>query len=272
VNPRVVSLLSSRSQRPPEPGVRHLEKRWYECLLYPLRAWRLCLLLAMFLAVLGSVTALFLPHVLNDSEAAPLPLLVLYIFLAVLLVFGLPCSFLECVMTSSAAGEVYYIRWSGNLPVTLMLSGAKWLMCFLAGPILFAGMGVVYWLSCGDPTLVDRVILAELGIIAIGYWFFALLSVTQRGRLRDVNPLSVIDLSHRLGWRGLAVVSGAALLLLAHGWGLLAGVATVHTETFLGLVELTAIWTSTVFWSTFFCRLLGVWCHRTRLTVNESGA
>ncbi len=235
----------------------------------PVGPWRLCFWLAVLLAVLVGGMALFLPQLLNDPETASWPVVIVSLVWAVLLVYGIPCSFLECVVTSAAAGEVYYIRWSGNLLVTLALSGAKWLACFLAGPILFAGTAVVYWLKCGQPSWLDRVILTELGIISIGYWFFALLSVTDRGRLRDINPLAVIDLAHRLGWHGPVVVGLAALVLLAHGWALLTGVTTVHVATFWGLLELTAAWMSTVFWSTFFFRLLGVWCHRSRVVAEE---
>jgi hypothetical protein len=32
-----------------------------------------------------------------------------------------------------------------------------------------------------------------------------------------------------------------------------------------GLLILTSGWLSGIFWSTFFCRLLGVWCHRSRV-------
>jgi hypothetical protein len=263
-SPHFVRLLSNRAQRPPDPGTRHLEKHWYECLLYPLRAWRLCLGLAVFLAFMGGGMALILPPVLNDPESSSLPVIITSLVCAVLMLFGLPCSFLECVITSASAGEVYYIRWSGNLVFTLLLSGVKWLMSFLAGPVLFAALAVVYWLSCGDPNWLDQIILTELGIIAIGYWFFALLAVTDRGRMRDVNPIAVADLAHRLGWRGLVVMLLASGLLLVHGLALVVGVTEVHTSTFSGLFFMTVVWSSAVFWSTFFCRLLGVWCHRTR--------
>jgi hypothetical protein len=263
-SPRLVRMLSTRAQRPPDPGIRHLEKHWYQCLLYPLRAFRLCLLLALFLAITGGVLALVLPPWLNDPEAASLTRVIASLTLAAMLMLGLPCSFLECVVTSAAAGEVYYIRWSGSLAFTLLLSGAKWLLCFLAGPVLFAATAVAYWLSCGDPSWFDLVILTELGVVAIGYWLFSLLSVTDRGRLRDVNPVAVADLAHRLGWPGLFVMMIASLFLLAHGLVLLAGIVQVHVSGFLGLLILSSAWTSAVFWSTFFCRLLGVWCHRTR--------
>jgi hypothetical protein len=83
-----------------------------------------------------------------------------------------------------------------------------------------------------------------------------------------LNPLAIADLAHRLGWRALALAHGAALVLLLHGWMILSAVAEVHTTPGRGLLILTGAWLSAIFWSTFFCRLLGVRCHRSRLAVD----
>jgi hypothetical protein len=186
-----------------------------------------------------------------------------------LMLVALPCSFLGCVLTSAAQGEIDYILWSGNPFLTIAYSAARWLACLLAGPVLFIGLDFVYWLNCGEAGLVDWLILIELGVVAGAYWIFALLSVTDRGRLRDINPLAVVDLAHRLGWRALLVVLLAALLLLAHGAVLVAGITELHRKVLLGLVLLIGGWFSGVFWSTFFCRLLGVWLHRARVAPVE---
>jgi hypothetical protein len=122
----------------------------------------------------------------------------------------------------------------------------------------------VYWLYCGDLKPLDWLILAELGLVGVAYWILTLLAVADRGRLRDVNPLVVADLAHRLGWRALAVVLLAALLLLVHGGALVFGVAEFHNAPVKGWLLLAGGWVSGLFWSTFFCRLLGVWCHRSR--------
>ena len=168
---------------------------------------------------------------------------------------------------SAVAGEVYYILWSGSPLLACLRSGVKWLTCFLAGPFVFAAAGIFYWLRCGDPALVDWLILAELGAVGLTYWFFAALSLTDSGRLRDLNPLAIADLAHRLGWRALAVAGAAALVLLLHGGLILRAVADVHTDTARGLAILAVAWLSAIYWSTFFCRLLGVWCHRSWQTV-----
>jgi hypothetical protein len=267
--PRLVHLLSTRKQRPDLKG-RHLERHWYECLLYPLRACHLCFGLAAWMTIITAVGTMAGPRVLEQeaslSGGVTWVLVVFRLTCMLLLVFvvGLPCSFLDCVLSSATAGEVYYIRWSGDPVSMVLLSGGKWLACFLAGPVVLAGTAWVYWLRCGDPGPVDWLILAELGVVAVAYWLFALLAVTDRGRLRDVNPLAVADVAHRLGWRGLAVVLPAAVLLLAHGAVLLAGIATLHTAPAGGCLLLAGGWVSGLFWSTFFCRLLGVWCYRSR--------
>jgi hypothetical protein len=272
-DPRLVRLLSTRGTRRTDLTGRHLEKHWCECLLYPLRACHLCFGLALIMMLLSALGALSLPHLFAETPTDPRLLALFYLTWGLLLVAlaGLPCGFLECVLASAVAGEVYYIRWSGNALLTVLRSGAKWLACLLAGPIVFAGAGWLYWLYCGDPELLDWLILAEVGIVGVAYWIVALLAVTDRGRWRDVNPLAVADLAHRLGWRSLVVVLVAALLLLAHGVVLLAGLAAVHTLPATGLLLLVGGWVSGLFWSTFFCRLLGVWCHRSRPQATTEG-
>jgi hypothetical protein len=269
---RVVRLLSTRKQPRPDLTGRYLEDRWYQCLDYPLRAWRLCVGLALFMTMLSAAVAVLLPHALAEEPTDP-EVVWFYRPACLLLlaaVAGLPFAFLDCVMTSAVSGEIYYIRFTGNPLLAVLLGEAKWAVCFLAGPVVFAAAGVWYWLHCGDPGPVDWLILTELGVVAFAYEVFALLAVSDRGRLRDLNPVAVIDMAHRLGWRSLLAVLAAALVFLAHGWVLLAGLAEVHKGTLPGWMMLCAAWVSGVLASTFFFRLLGVWCHRSRVAAVAS--
>jgi hypothetical protein len=266
-DPRLVRLVSARGVRRSELSGRYLEKTWQQCLLYPVRAWRLCLGFAVLLAALTAASAVLLPPLLDETPANPLSTAALRLVAVLVpaLTLSLPCAFLDCVLDSAAAGEVYYIVWSGNPFVSIARSGSKWLACFLAGPVLFAAACWLYWLRCGDPGMIDWLILTELGVVTIAYWIFALLAVSDRGRLRDLNPATVADLANRLGRRALGVVLLAALVLLVHGLILIGGLAEVHLGTAKGWLLLGGGWLSGIFWSTFFCRLLGVWCHRSRV-------
>ena len=259
---RRVRLISGKVPRRPDPTGAHLEKHWYNCLSYPLRAWRICLGLAVMLSVLTAMVAMLLPHLLADPPTGTWALVAFHAgwVAVVLFTFGLPCSFLEAVLESASAGEVYYIRWSGGVTLT----GPRWLACFLAGPAIFAGAACLYWLSCGDPTLLDGLILLELVLVAICFQIYTLMAITDRGQFTDLNPVTVADLAYRLGWRGFGVVLASALLLLVHGWALLAAVTEVHHGTFVGWLLLAAAWASAVYFSTCLCRLLGIWCFRSR--------
>jgi hypothetical protein len=264
--PRRVGFLSEKEARKRERSNRHLEKRWYESLLYPLRAWRLCFALALVLTALSVGLSVWVPHLINRPETEdPSALAATHLtwVLIALFVAGLPCSFLDRVLASAAGGEVDYILWSGNVVTTFVLAAARWLACFLAGPALLAAVGWLYWVRCGETSWVDVVILGQLGVVTVAYFILALVSVADRGRWRDVNPLAVADLAHRLRWRALAVVAGA-LLLLGLGLLVLAGVTDTHRAALRGFLTLTAGWFGGVFVGTFFARLLGVWCYKTR--------
>lgn len=264
--PRRVGLLSAKEASKRERSNRHLEKHWYECLVYPLRAWRLCLLLALSLTVLSVGLAMFVPRLIQTPETdEPMAVAAIHLTWVLIALFlaGLPCSFLDRVLASAAGGEVDYILWSGNVFTTFLLAAARWLACFLAGPAVLAAVGWLYWVRCGETSWVDVVILGELGVVALAYMVLALVAVGDRGRWRDLSPLAVADLAYRLRWRALAVVA-AALLFLALGLLVLAGVTEVHRGTLKGWLTLTAGWFGGVFVGTFFARLLGVWCYQTR--------
>jgi hypothetical protein len=253
---------------------RELEKHSSECLLYPLHAWRICLGLALLFTVLSAGFARLLPQLLAEPPSDPrMQALFLFMWIPiVVLLVGLPCGFLESVLASAVAGEVGSITWSKDLLRAVLRSGVKWLGCFLAGPSLFAAVGCLYWLQCGEPGVLDCLILAELGLVGVAYWIFALLAVTDGGRLRDLNPVVVADLAHRMGWQGLAVVLAASALLFAHVLVLLVAVAEIHTKSPRGWLLLAAGWMSGMFWSTAFCRLLGIWCYRSRNRLVASDA
>jgi hypothetical protein len=205
-------------------------------------------------------------HLLNDPPVAGWVAWTFYpmVFLLVVGMVGVPASFLESVLRSAQAGASYSLWGSAKATQRILAAGAIWTSCFLAGPLIFAGVGVWYWLRCGEPTWVDLLILAELGFVAAAYWILAVLAVCDCGGVGGLNPPAVADMAHRLGWRGLCWVFVAAALLVAHGVALLAAVTAFHSSPGKGVLFLAATWMSGMFWSTVFCRWLGILCYRTR--------
>jgi hypothetical protein len=246
---------------------RWVETHWYQCLLLPRRAWRLVLGLAVGLTVFTGVLALLLPSLLGDlrGEDAWLIWLCLPCLSIPLLIFGYGAGFLDCVFASARTGEVGYVRWPGRDISLALKSGARWLICFLAGPAVPACASLLYWIHGGDMGPCDWMILVELNLVAFSSWLLLLLAVNQRDRLRDLNPARVVELIRRLGHRlvGWAVLASA--LGLAHAW--LAGIALekVHHDFALGWLLLFLSWTSGMFVATFLFRWVGIWFYWERL-------
>src|SRR5205823_5375843 len=99
------------------------------------------------------------------------------LFAIAVLVLGYGTGFLDSVFASAVSGEVGEVRWPGRDVVAALWSGARWLICFLAGPVIPAGVSVLYWIRCGELTLLDWMILAELHMVAVGAWFLLLVTV-----------------------------------------------------------------------------------------------
>jgi hypothetical protein len=101
--------------------------------------------------------------------------------------------------------------------------------------------------------------------VTVGYWLFALLAVSLRGRLRDANPVGVAGLALRLGYRSLVATFLATGLVIAHGLPALAALGEVQRGGGPGWLLLACCWAGGLFGATFLLRLLGVWCHAARL-------
>jgi hypothetical protein len=260
----MLALLAGR-RAPGRQRQRPLETHWYEYLLYPFHDGRLWVGPAGLLTALSAVVLLLTPRLLAlQAEGAVARWALASAGLLGLFAAGYPCNFLGCVLRSAACGDGSALRWVGHSVGGAMRAALVGLVCFLAGPVVPAAVAAAYWMQCGDPGLVDGLILAELAVLTVGYLLLALAAVSERGRLRDANPLSVIDLAHRLGWRAAAVALAGTVLALAHGLLAVVAAENLHREALVGLLLLAACWASGMFWATALFRLLGVWCYRSR--------
>jgi hypothetical protein len=253
--------LRTRSHRRERP----LETRWYEFLAYPFHDARLWVGPAFLLTAVSAVALLLIPRMFAQQDDGA----VAYWGLGMsgvlgLVVAGFPCQFLGCVLRSAACGDGRAVRWTGHAVGPALLAALIGLGCFLAGPVVPAAVAAAYWMQCGDPGLLDGLILAELAILTVGYALLVLAAVSEHGRARDANPLHVIDLAHRLGWRaGVSAVVGSALAL-AHGLLAVVAAENLHRNGAIGVLLLAACWFSALYWATVLFRLLGVWCYRCR--------
>ncbi len=244
---------------------RQLEKHWYQCLAYPFLNWRLLFLLSVLSTLLLSGILFAIP---NMPRFSVMPLEDAYSWATAALVLILLITYayatVECALTSALAGQGPAPWWPGwNAPFPLK-SSVRWLICFFAGPIVPAGLAVYFCLYGGDLTALDWGIVAELSVLAAGYWFLAIVSANERNRLRDANPVCVAKLMQRLGYRAVVPVLIAPAVAFVHALVIFFALDSLHPHVVVGWLLLTSCWGSVLFWSAFLFRLLGVWCYYTK--------
>jgi hypothetical protein len=259
----VNEVLAQRKRRRLESSRDwRLETHWYQCLLYPFRAWPLVFGLATGLALCTAVLAVVLSR---EERLANAPGWVLWLHglwgVIPLIILSYLFGFLDCVMASGIAGEYRHVRWPGRRIELALKSCVTWLFCFLAGPIVPLALAYVFWLQAGDLEVIDRLILAELIVVAFGYWILVLLTVNARDGIVNVNPLRVVEQVEQLGWRSIGVAGAGGFLILIHGLLAFAALADLHHDESRGWFALILCTVSGMFWITFVFRLLGVWCY-----------
>jgi len=246
-------LLRSRKLGKPtgrRPPVR--EKHWYQCLATPLMAWRVLLALAVGL---GLSTILLLP--LSGNSLLPWHIR----YLLPLAFAVLTCGYLQCVLNGAVAGDPPTVVWPGRQFHIALRYSASWAYCFLAGPGPLLMAATFYWVYCGEMEFLDWLILAQVGILATGYFLFALLALTRSKHLYDVNPLRIARLVHALGYRSAVAVLLASWLAYEHGRLILFAVGEAHEDAFAGWFLLMMYWLSALASFAFLLRLVGWWCH-----------
>jgi hypothetical protein len=238
-----------------------LERRWYHCLAYPVRALPLLMVLAAALTVVTGCGVRLWAELLRVFDDTGLHLAAIAGLVVFFLLASYACGVLECVLASAMAGDGRYLAWPGRDLGLVVRSGLAFLVCSLAGPVVPAFGAVWFALHCGDPAAADWLILWELGALAAGYGMLAVVAVTRGGRLRYANPLRVAELLDHLGWRAFVVAFLASALMLAGALVGLRALDEIQRQAGTGWLLLAACWTVALAGSTFLFRLLGFWCY-----------
>jgi hypothetical protein len=262
------ALEAKPRPKPRKPRRRaggRLEKSWYECLIYPFRAGPLLIGLGLSQAIVIAWASMMVPR-LFEPPAGPLEDRIgsiLSFTAAVCGVFAYTAASLDCVLVGGATGEYRGVPWPGYDLDLILRSVIAWVACYLAGPVLPAVAALRYWLSWGDPVLLDWVILGELGVLAVGYFLLLRVALSEGGIL-SFTPFGVGSMLRRLGPRALVASAAATALLVGHGQFLVAGLANLHREPPAGFFLLVVVCTSGTFAALFFFRLFGIWLFHTR--------
>jgi hypothetical protein len=179
---------------------------------------------------------------------------------------------LDVTITTAAAGQFGAVIWPGYGLVVVARAALKWVVCFLAGPVVPAAAALAFWLYGDEPRFMDRAILAELLVLSVGAWVLGLMAVADAGSLRAAAPGRVVELVLRLRWRAVVPLAVAPVLLFLHARLALAGLEQVHLDGALASLFLAGAWMGGLFCSLFLFRLLGMWCYATRPAESSADA
>ncbi len=254
--------ISLRGQRRAAPSVRnrHAGETWFESIRYTVPELPVLLLLSLFLTVsLGVV----LRGLADSNAVAPSgDMRPLFVPGAAMLLGFLACTaaLLSSILALSLEGSP---RVAGLPSIDAVLrASAQWTVCFLAGPALLLGAAALYWISVGDPALVDEIILAELIALSIGWFQAAFVSTTGSGRFWQFHPAAVIKTAKtQIGQFAVASLGGTALVYGLARFGLFA-IARVHLAAFEGSLWLGLFWFVALASAAFSLRRLGLGHHR----------
>ena len=179
--------------------------------------------------------------------------------IVVAVVAGYGCKYLDAVLEREMRGGGNQTEPPDLDPGPALMSFVKWASCFVAGPAFLFYEALRFWLSCGDMTILNALVLAELAVPALCYWLVGVLVVNSRPELSVPSPWQVLKAVRRLGLR--AVLSGVVVTVAAgiHLWLAVNALVLLHTSWLAGLMLLWICWFSVWQCGALAARTLGAW-------------
>lgn len=193
-----------------------------------------------------------------------LGLLALPVFLPLILsfsmVFGYALLFLGQMFVASALGEPDHPRWPDWDSHQIAEGLTRWAWAAVFG-LLVGGLPVfLYWMVCGDIDWFDRIVFADLVILAVGYTLMALAAALLHDSLAQAHPVTVVGAIFGIGWDFVfpCVSGGLALMLLA---ALAYSIFGVIPSLKVAVLTLGGFWAFFLYASMVVLRIVGLTYH-----------
>src|SRR5258708_7149966 len=182
---------------------------------------------------------------------------------------GYGCNYLDSILEYAVSGGQRCIFVPSRDSGPALWSCLRWTLSLVCGPAVLFSLALRYWIHCGDVTVVDGLILAELTAPAIGYWLMELLVLAERPELVLASPLQVLKACRRLGHRSL--LAGIAITAAASAYVYVGACAVIllHSAWLWGLALLWLCWDSAWECGAFAVRIVGFRYHGSSRTTSS---
>ena len=231
-----------------------------------------------FVIILSGVQALLTglgmalyPHVLHEGMSWPGGLFLAFGWVAAMgVLIGYGCNYLDAVLEYAVSGGARPISVPSRDCGPAIGSCLRWMLCFVSGPAVLCYLAVRYWIHCGDVTVVDGLILAELTVPAIGYCLMELLILAERPGLTHASPLQVCKAIRRLGCRSVLATVGITAAACLYACVGTCAVIVLHSAWLWGLLLLWLCWYSAWECGALALRIAGFWYYESgKTSVND---
>ena len=262
LNPEATAIAMRRPPRWTRLLSRRVEPRWYNSLVYPASNVPIFFRLATMLSVLLSLALLgWLSIDREETKKWPYGLLAVASFL-LLLVLGRILSYFNGILALACEGKVKHDASIEFEPFDALASCGEWLACLAAGPAFLFGSALGYWLYCGDLTVVDWLILVELGFVGVGWWLLAILLINVNGRFRVPSPVQVARTAWGMGLKTLEITLLATGVFLVQFFAAAYGIGHLHDRPHIAFPLLCIAATTVLYLTAFTFRRLGLAYYR----------
>jgi hypothetical protein len=246
--PRWVKLLPARG-----------EQRWYHSLLFPFGKLPVFFRLGLLQAVLTTTALILWLSMERDNPSKEQLVLCLIACLGgVFFVLGHTFHYFNAILEMASHGKTKHEPGIGCTSLGALVSCGHWLSCFVAGPALLFAAAFGYWLYCGDLTIVDWSILAELCFAGVGWWLIALLLTNLDDTLRVASPVQVLRTALAMPWEAAGLTALAAAVFLGHSFAAAYSIGQLHVTPLTAFPLLWICWSSGFYLTAFTFRRLGL--------------
>jgi hypothetical protein len=258
--PRWTKLLSNPSDR-----------RWHSGLTFPISNVPIFFKLAIMLTILMAFAVggwLSIDHERPANWAYGMLGISLVLMLFVL---GRTLNYFNAVLGLAAQGKVKHEASIDFDPVGALVGCGQWFACFLGGPVFFFGSALGYWLYCGDLTVIDWTILAELGFAGIGWWLIAILLTNVQSDLRVPTPGQVVRTAWGMGPKSIEVTAIGSAVFATHLYAGAYGIGHLHDQPVTSFALLCLATTTGLYLTAFTFRRLGLAYYRCQRRAAATG-